>query len=225
VSATKLLVLGVVRMLQPVHGYVVRRELLSWSVDSWASVNPGSIYGALRTLAKSGHVVEAGTASEGGRPARTTYRMTEDGEVEFFNLFRQHLWRNVDTNDIALSFMWVATRDEILQAMEHRAHQLEGCIAEQAFSREKLRSIPEKPDHVVELYHLEEAVMRAQLEWTREFAQRVRDGAYGFAGEPGVGAPWHDELAERGVVSAVDDHDAPLAVPRRGAAEAPPPVE
>jgi DNA-binding PadR family transcriptional regulator len=215
VSATKLLVLGVIRMLQPVHGYVVRRELLSWNVDEWASVNPGSIYGALRTLAKSGHVIEAGTASEGGRPARTTYRMTEDGEVEFFQLFRQHLWRNVDSNDIAgfraaLSFMSVATRDEISQAMEHRIHQLDGCIKEQAFSREQLRAIPEKPDHVVELYHLDEAIIRGQLEWTRAFAQRVRDGAYHFAGEPEVGAPWHDELAERGAVGTMDEHDAPL---------------
>jgi DNA-binding PadR family transcriptional regulator len=216
-------------MLQPVHGYVVRRELLTWNVDSWASVNPGSIYGALRTLAKGGYVVEAGTASEGGRPARTSYRMTEDGEVEFFELFRQHLWRNVDINDIAgfraaLSFMWVATRDEILQAMEHRSHKLEGYIAEQRFSTEQLLAIPEKPDHVVELYHLDEAIIRAQLEWTRAFVRRVRDGAYSFAGEPDVGAPWHDELVERGVVSVIDEHDAPLQVPGRGAAEAPPAV-
>jgi DNA-binding PadR family transcriptional regulator len=216
VSATKLLVLGVVRMLQPVHGYVVRRELLSWNVDEWASVNPGSIYGALRTLAKGGYVVEAGTESEGGRPARTTYRVTEDGEVEFFELFRQNLWRNVATWDIAgfraaLSFMWVATRDEVLQAMDHRMHQLEGGIKEQAFSREQLLAMPDKPNHVVELYHLDEAVMRGQLEWTRAFMQRVRDGAYAFAGEADVGAPWHDELVAHGVVSVTDQTMRPPA--------------
>jgi len=215
VSATKLLVLGVVRMLQPVHGYVVRRELLSWNVDEWASVNPGSIYGALRTLAKGGYVVEAETASEGGRPARTTYRMTEDGEVEFFELFRQNLWRNVDTTTLAgfqaaLAFMWAATRDEVLQAMEHRVHQLEGSINALGFSGRQLLTIPQKPDHVVELFHLHEAMLRGQLDWTREFLQRVRDGAYAFAGEPGVGAPWHDELADRGVVRTLDENDAPL---------------
>jgi DNA-binding PadR family transcriptional regulator len=31
-----------------VHGYDVRRMLLSWRADQWASVNPGSIYHALR---------------------------------------------------------------------------------------------------------------------------------------------------------------------------------
>jgi DNA-binding PadR family transcriptional regulator len=214
VSATKLLVLGVVRMLQPVHGYVVRRELLTWNVDQWASVNPGSIYGALRTLAKGGYVVEAGTASEGGRPARTTYRMTEDGEVEFFMLFRKNLWRNIDINEIAgfraaLSFMWVANRDEVVEAMEHRIHQLEGAIKELTFGRRHLDATPEKPEHVGELLRFEEALLRGQIEWTRDFAQRVRAGAYSFAGEPGVGAPWHDQLAARGVVRVSEEHDAP----------------
>jgi hypothetical protein len=160
-------------------------------------------------------VIEAETASEGGLPARTTYRMTEDGEVEFFQMFRQHLWRNVGSTDIAgfraaLSFMSVVSRDEILQAMEHRVPQLEGCIKELEFSREQLLAIPEKPEHVVELFHLEEAVLRGQIAWTQAFAQRVRDGAYAFAGEPNVGAPWHDQLAARGVVAAMGEHDAPL---------------
>ena len=51
-SSTRLLVLGVVRIFQPVHGYDVRRELLSWRVDQWANVAPGSIYNALKTLTK-----------------------------------------------------------------------------------------------------------------------------------------------------------------------------
>ena len=46
-SATRLLVLGVVRMFGRAHGYQVRRELLTWSADEWANVQPGSIYHAL----------------------------------------------------------------------------------------------------------------------------------------------------------------------------------
>jgi hypothetical protein len=37
VSATRLLVLGAVRIFQPAHGYLVRRELLSWGVENWAA--------------------------------------------------------------------------------------------------------------------------------------------------------------------------------------------
>ncbi|OLB73567.1 MAG: hypothetical protein AUI14_25850 [Actinobacteria bacterium 13_2_20CM_2_71_6] len=35
-----MLILGVVRLFQPVHGYDVRRELLSWHADEWANVAP-----------------------------------------------------------------------------------------------------------------------------------------------------------------------------------------
>jgi DNA-binding PadR family transcriptional regulator len=208
VSATKLLVLGVARIFQPVHGYVVRRELLSWKVDQWANVKPGSIYGALRTLVKEGSLDEVGTESEGGRPARTTYRVNEDGEVEFFDLFRRNLWQNVDSTDLsgfraALSFIWVARRDEVLQAMEHRINLLDGCLKEQRFGREQMAGIAEKPDHVVELYHLEEALLRGQLEWTQAFAERLRAGTYAFADEPGAGGVWHEALVEQGIVAVV----------------------
>ena len=54
VSATRLLVLGVVRIMQPVHGYDVRRELLSWGVEESANIKPGSIYSALKVLHKDG---------------------------------------------------------------------------------------------------------------------------------------------------------------------------
>jgi DNA-binding PadR family transcriptional regulator len=49
-SATRLLVLGVVRMYGRAHGYQVRRELLTWSADKWANVQPGSIYHALKKM-------------------------------------------------------------------------------------------------------------------------------------------------------------------------------
>jgi Transcriptional regulator PadR-like family len=81
-SATRLLVIGVVRLFQRVHGYSVRRELLSWKVEDWAHVNPGSIYNALRTLTREGYLEEAGTATEGSRPERTLYQLTLDGESE-----------------------------------------------------------------------------------------------------------------------------------------------
>ena len=43
-TSNRLLVLGAVRIFQPVHGYLVRRELLSWHAEEWAHLNPGSVY-------------------------------------------------------------------------------------------------------------------------------------------------------------------------------------
>lgn len=67
-SSTQLLVLGVVRKSEPVHGYDVRRTLLTWRADEWANVNPGSIYHALKTLTRDGFVRVAETGRHGARP-------------------------------------------------------------------------------------------------------------------------------------------------------------
>ena len=73
VSTTRMMILGLVRWMQPVHGYDVRRELLSWSADKWANVQPGSIYHALRKLTEEGLLEAVATEQVGARPARTTY--------------------------------------------------------------------------------------------------------------------------------------------------------
>ena len=51
-TETRLLLLGTVMIFEPVNGYQLRRELLSWQVEEWAHVNPGSIYSGLATLAR-----------------------------------------------------------------------------------------------------------------------------------------------------------------------------
>ncbi len=79
-STTRLLVLGGVRRFGRAHGYEVRRELMSWGSDEWAHVNPGSIYHALRQLAKEGllraHEVEE---SEAGPRTSITRSPTRAG--------------------------------------------------------------------------------------------------------------------------------------------------
>ena len=62
-----MMILGMVRILQPVHGYDVRRELLSWNADKWANVQPGSVYHALKKLTDEGALRE----QVSGSPARS----------------------------------------------------------------------------------------------------------------------------------------------------------
>ncbi|MGA9597097.1 MAG: PadR family transcriptional regulator [Acidimicrobiia bacterium] len=186
-NTTRLLVLGVTRIFQPVHGYFVRRELLSWHADEWARINPGSIYNALRSLERAGFVTEVATDAEGNRPAKTTYRLTADGESEFRILLRDHLW-DIDSSDptslrAGLSFMWALPREEVVAAMDHRANALEGLGNAQRFTRQEYTTHPDRPDHVVEVFLLEEARLESERHWAIDFAQRLRSGAYRFAGE------------------------------------------
>jgi DNA-binding PadR family transcriptional regulator len=191
-SATRLLVLGVVRIFQPVHGYSVRRELLTWKVEEWAHVKPGSIYNALRTLTKEGYLEAAGTHTEGSRPERILYRLTLDGENEYFALLRAALW-HVDHTDLSslpagLSFMLSLRRAEVIDAMDARAIALDNATRALDHAMRHLEESRTVPPHVAEHYRLSIARLGAERQFTRSLAERLRAGFYAFEGEPGAGA-------------------------------------
>ena len=197
-SATRLLLLGTVRIFQPVHGYLVRRELLSWHADAWAHLNPGSIYNGLRTLAREGLVEEVGTETRGGRPARTSYRLTGDGNSEFLVLLRGTLW-NVSPHEpgnlmAGWSFAWALKRDEVVAALEHRVEQISASARATDFAIEDIARAPRTPDAVAENYRLTQARLDGEATWARRLLERLGAGEYWFEGEPD--RPWSSpELA------------------------------
>ena len=191
-AATKLLVLGAVRIFQPVHGYFVRRELMTWHVDQWAHLNPGSVYNALRSLTREGYLDEVGTEALGGRPARTSYRLTADGETEFLLLLRDALW-NVQLHapdDLlaAWSFAWALAREEVIGAFEHRLEQIQASGRSSKYAVADLQSDPERPPHVAEHVRLTQARLDGEAKWIRGLLPRLQEGEYWFAGEPDP--PW-----------------------------------
>src|SRR5262245_1043171 len=119
-----MMILGLVNWLQPVHGYDVRRELLSWDAESWANLQPGSIYHALRKMTEEGLLQEVTTEQVGSRPARTTYRMTPKGALEFEELLRKYWWNVSPTADpfaAAFAFLPALPRPEAIAALRNRA--------------------------------------------------------------------------------------------------------
>ena len=191
-ASNRLLVLGAVRIFQPVHGYLVRRELLSWRAEEWAHLNPGSVYNALRTLTRDGYLEAAGTETEGGRPARTTYRLTADGEGEFLDELRRMLWQvNPHAPDellAAWSFAWALPREEVLAAFEHRLGQIAASVRLAAFTIDGMAHDLTKPAHVAEHIRLTVARLEGEASWTRELRERLQAGEYWFQGEPSP--PW-----------------------------------
>jgi DNA-binding PadR family transcriptional regulator len=192
-SATRLLVLGAIRTMQPVHGYEVRRELVSWRVEATTNVKPGSIYGAIRTLEKDGCIAVHGHDSGEARPERTTYVLTGEGEKEFQVLLREAFWTHTPAKEPlipALTMMLFLPRDELVRALQARINVLEAELDAMSFGRAQIRDGATGadgaiPEHVREIFDFLGARMRGELEWTRRFQRRVRDGAYRFAGEPG----------------------------------------
>lgn len=195
-SVTRLLVLGGVCILQPAHGYLVRRELATWQIEHWANVAPGSVYNALRSLTRDGLLAEheADIAVGGTGPAaRATYTLTPDGHAEFLRLVRDALWQLHPYEPAwlmaGLSFWWALRREEVLAALEARLTQLDARIISLGYEAEDVRTAPATPEHVVEHFFVQRARLRGEREWVEEVLGRLRDGAYGFTGEESLKLP------------------------------------
>ncbi|MFC0528101.1 PadR family transcriptional regulator [Phytohabitans kaempferiae] len=177
-STTRMMILGLVSWMQPVHGYDVRRELLSWSADKWANVQPGSIYHALRKLAEEGLLREVATEQVGSRPARTTYEITPKGQGEFDNLLRGYWWEMKSVTDpffAALNFLPALPREEAVAALYNRAAQLRAANEGVAVAAEK-GWLREKPAHVTWMWELMVARNNGEIAWCERVAGLVESG-------------------------------------------------
>jgi DNA-binding PadR family transcriptional regulator len=180
-SATRLLVLGVVRMYGQAHGYQVRRELLSWAADSWANVAPGSIYHALRKLTKDGLLTEAAVEEGESGPDRTVYRLTDDGETEFRLLLTRALSepeRGPESLSAAIVFVTTLPRARAVDLLNCRITRVQGRLATATAGT---TSATGKPAHVRELSRLWEFAGDADIRWARSLLDRLTAGEFTMA--------------------------------------------
>ncbi|GAA1259225.1 PadR family transcriptional regulator [Pseudonocardia aurantiaca] len=188
-SATRLLVLGIVRGYGRAHGYRVGNDLLAWGADEWANVKWGSIYHALHSLTEGGFLLDHNDV-----PTRTEYELTERGEHEFMKLLRDAIRRPQPRPDLlgaALALLPSLPRAEAIALLRER-------LAAQEAARDKAHAQVEAlvdPPHVRELFGLWEHNADSAAEWTHGIIARLEAGAYPMAGEPrspGKPGSWHD---------------------------------
>jgi DNA-binding PadR family transcriptional regulator len=181
-SATRLLVLGVVRGLGSAHGYLIRAELVGWGAESWANIKWGSLYHALRKLAEEG-LLTAIDADETG--ARVDYEVTARGEAEFFRLLKAALREPDPRPDMlaaGLSLLPALTRAEAIELLEVRHRTL--CTTRDE-NQAQSNTWDERP-HIRELFGLWAHTATGGARWTEQMIERLRAGKYLMAGEPGA---------------------------------------
>ncbi len=178
-----MLLLGAVQLFEPVNGYQIRRELVSWRVDEWAHINPGSIYSGLETLARAGHLARHSLV-EGSRTV-TVYTTTPDGRAEFQRLFaegvRVHDRGSARGFTTAMSLQPLVTRPVFLGLLEERLRGVDALITEW----EALAAAPDGtlPPHLPPLIGLWQAQAHTERAWLVETIAAVRGGSGAFAGE------------------------------------------
>ncbi|MFD7707505.1 PadR family transcriptional regulator [Streptomyces sp. NPDC059785] len=194
-STIRLLVLGAVRQHGRAHGYQVRNDLEYWGAHEWSNAKPGSIYHALKQMAKQGllHAHEIAPSTAGG-PPRTEYEITERGTEEYLALLREALTaydQKPDVLSAALGFMVDLQREEVLGLLAERVRAIEQwrTSVTEYYTPE---GGPGQLGHIGEIMNMWVHSADTGAEWTRGLIDRVRAGAYTFAGE---GEPFVGVLA------------------------------
>ncbi|RST10008.1 PadR family transcriptional regulator [Streptomyces sp. WAC05374] len=195
-SAIRLLVLGAVRQHGRAHGYQVRNDLEFWGAHEWSNAKPGSIYHALKQMAKQGllHAYEIAPSTAGG-PPRTEYEITDKGNEEYFALLREALTahdQRMDVLSAGVGFIVDLPREEAVALLKRRIEGLERWRAgvTDYYTPE---AGPESLGHIGEIMNMWVHSADAGAAWTRGLIERIERGAYTFAGE---GEPFVGVLAE-----------------------------
>ncbi|MBT9256186.1 PadR family transcriptional regulator [Phycicoccus sp. MAQZ13P-2] len=210
-TATRLLLLGAVMVFEPVNGYQIRRELLSWRVDEWAHVNPGSIYSGLATLTRMGHL-DRHDLVDGGREV-AVYTSTAQGRDAFAGLWRAA----AETVDLlspldfhtALSLLGLVDRDEALDAFTARLAALDAEVGRQADIYPEPERIPPNVHAMADLWV---GLAATEREWLVTLLGRLRAGELDLRGDEMSWAPAADDPG----VQMVADRSRYLEIIRGG---------
>nr|WP_187361315.1 PadR family transcriptional regulator [Phytoactinopolyspora mesophila] len=209
VSVIRLLVLGAVRQHGRAHGYQIRNDLEFWGAHEWSTAKPGSIYHALKQLAKEGLLLAHDTApSTAGGPPRTEYEMTPAGDKVYLDLLREAVRAHDQKTDLlttGVGFIVDLRRDEAIALLEERIVKL------QEWRREVLEhwsptTPPEEWGHIGEIMRLWIHNADSGVEWTRGLIRRLQEGAYVMADE---GERSVEVLADWADLPDVDDPPGP----------------
>ena len=192
-QATRMLLLGAVALFEPVNGYQIRRELLSWQVEDWAHVNPGSIYSGLATLTRQEHLVRHDLV-DGNR------------EVAVYEMTRDRPRRARPAAGAVARDRRPVRRGRLPRGVQHAAADLRpaaiahlepGCAASRPPSRSSRTGLREKrglaPPHAIRAIELQLERARVERRWLVEVLDDTRSGGLAFLGEPADWAPADDD--------------------------------
>jgi DNA-binding PadR family transcriptional regulator len=118
-----LFILGTLARSGPMHGHQMRRAAQTDRTDIWSEVKPGALYQALHRMAQEGTIEAVRVEQEGNRPARTIYRITEEGRQELEvlrNVALRSFQLRPDPVDVALQNIDKMPQDQLRAILQDR---------------------------------------------------------------------------------------------------------
>ncbi len=186
-TKTDLLILGLL-VDKPMHGYEIDQLINTEGIREWFNVSMPSIYYSLRKLAEKGLVAE--TVLPGSKaPARSIYRLTEEGREAFFGEVKKELGAFHKCNlehELSLFFINKLPLEEVLDLLEKRKAALVKQLESIHVKIEE--SIGEATPSRAFLQHLASHI-ELDIKWYDSIIKSVKSGHGGLteASMPGRG--------------------------------------
>lgn len=133
VSSIRLFILSSFADLGPTHGHRIRTEAEAKRVSLWTDISVGAVYGAINRLAAEGLLREVRRETEGNRPPRILYEITDAGRSTLAALQRETLetiWFKYDPFDLALTSADATGRMALRETIANRIEMLKAMIEE-----------------------------------------------------------------------------------------------
>ncbi|GAA1246942.1 PadR family transcriptional regulator [Pseudonocardia aurantiaca] len=166
---------------RPMHPYEMYRLMMDRFEDRVVKVRPGSLYHSVARLAADGLVEAIGTDREGGRPERTTYRVTDAGRVAMQEWIRGVLAKPVNEFPrfpVALGEAHNLPRAEAIELLTARIRHIEAELAEVE------PALAHGATNTAEAYLLDGnylvEMLRAELSWLRRLVARLETKELGW---------------------------------------------
>lgn len=180
----------------PQHPYDAYRVLLERREDRVVRLKAGTLYHAIARLADAGLVEATGVDRAGGRPERTTYRITEQGRAAL----RDRVGTLLEAPEqefpgfvLAISEARALPADDVAARLARRADALERHATELAADIDALEREGTPRAHWLEV-GLQRHLALAEATWTRGLAEGIRTG----------GVPWPDAAPDASADASPD---------------------
>lgn len=167
----------------PMHPYEMYQTLIQRHEDRLVKVRPGSLYHTVNKLTELGLVRVTGTDREGNRPERTTYEITEQGQLALAERIADIIAAPVyefPSFPVAIGEAHNLPKDTVIDLVRRRLKGLDvlRSEAEDAFAEFGRTALPRK--YWLDVSYLE-AVYSAEREWLARLVADLESGELDWA--------------------------------------------
>jgi DNA-binding PadR family transcriptional regulator len=172
-------------MERPMHPYEMYQLLITRGEDRLVKVRPGSLYHAVERLTRHGFVEPVGTDREGNRPERTTYRITDSGQLSLSERVADIIANPVNEYPefpLAIGEAHNLSRDSFVELLRRRRLNLLSNLGMFRIGSSDVaeKGVPKK--YWIDVTY-QEAMVKAEIEWLDGLVAELESGALDWSND------------------------------------------